>query len=228
MRNAMLLALGLLSAAPALGHDEPAIRDNVSFRVEATRDVGNDWATATVGVTEEAGDPATLAGNVNRRIAGAFAVAKKAKGVTPTSGAYQTYPVYEQDRIARWRASQDLILESGDVGVLSDLIGTLQGQGIELRGIQFSVSDATRRRIENELISEGLAAFKARAELIAKGLGRQSYRLVNLGVGQTDGGGPLPYAQAEVAMRSVDVAPPQLEGGTSEVRIDIDATIALE
>ncbi len=103
-----LLVVGLVAAwpgpAPAREAQEELPKDQVSFRVEATRDVPNDWIAATLGVEEESSDAAKLAARVNQRMAAALALATGDTRLTVSSGAYQTQPVYDRTRIVRWRA----------------------------------------------------------------------------------------------------------------------------
>jgi predicted secreted protein len=147
-----------------------------------------------------------------------------------TSGAYNTYPEYgDGNRIVRWQASQDLVLESGDTGAVAKLIGSLQEKGLLLRGISFSVARETQRKLEDELVAEAIAAFRTRASLVAKSFGKSSYGLVTVSVG---GGGfqpPMPYVRDMAMMAKAEAAPaPSFEGGTSRLRMDISGTIELE
>ena len=146
-RAALGLVLALAIAGAAAAQPFPADPKNrVSFAVERTREVANDWVTAVVGTSDEDSDAARLADRVNKTMNEALAVAKQAKGVNVKSGGYATHPVHDKDgKIARWAASQDLILESSDVDAVSELVGKLQSK-LLLRGIAFSVSPETRRK----------------------------------------------------------------------------------
>ena len=223
------LALGV-AASGALAQTLPQPRNQVSFSVFAEREVANDWTTGTIGTTASGSDPAELAARVNKAMTEALEIAKQAKGVKATSGAYNTYPEYgDGNRIVRWQASQDLILESKDTGAVAKLLGKLQQKGLLLRGISFSVSRETQRKIEEQLATEAIAAFRARAALVAKSFGKASYGLITVNVG---GGGfpqPVPtYARADMAMMKAEAAAPSFEGGTSHLRVDISGTIELE
>jgi predicted secreted protein len=234
LRRSLLrtLSLGLaasLAAAAALA-DPPQPRNQVSFNVAAEREVANDWTTGLIGTTATGSDPAELATRVNERMNAALALAKQAKGVKVTSGAYTTYPEYgDGNRILRWQASEDLILESKDVDAVAKLVGKLQAQGLLLRSITFSVSRETQRKLEDELIAEAIAAFRARAALVAKSFGKASYGLISVNVG---GGGyqpPMPMMRGKMEMMTADAAvAPSFEGGTSRVRMDVNGTIELE
>jgi predicted secreted protein len=227
-RAALSLAIALaLAGAAAAQPYAPDPKNRVSFAVERTREVANDWITAVVGTSDEDSDAARLADRVNKKMNEALDVAKKAKGVTVKSGGYSTQPVYDKDsRIARWSASQDLILESSDVDAVSALVGKLQDK-LLLRSIAFSVSTDTRRKTEDALIGDALTAFAERAKKIAGGLGARDYQIVSVSIQTPGGGGPVPmYARAEVA--DFKVAAPSFESGQSTLQVRVDATIELE
>jgi predicted secreted protein len=229
MRRLFILTLVLLGASPALSHSEVDARNRVSFRVEARREVANDWATARFSILAEGKDPAVVANSVNSQMKAALVKAKGTKDVEVRSGAYVTQPVYDNGRVVRWRARQELRLESGEVDRLSKLIGTLQGESVSLSGIEFSVKSETRDALEDELIKEALAAFRARASLIAKGMNAADWSLVGLSVGRSGGEPRMVHMRAEADMMSMSKsAPPVFEAGTSDIRIQIDGNVELE
>jgi predicted secreted protein len=228
IRGGALLGAALLAGAPAFAAQEEKPKDQVTFRVEAAREVPNDWVAATLGVEEESTDLPGLAARVNQRMAAALELAKQDQKLTVASGAYQTQPVYDKTRIARWRAIQDLTIETADVAALAEMAGKLQAQGLLLRHVAFSVAPDTRKRVDDELTVEALSVFRERAGLIARGLGRRGWNLVTLTLG--DIGMPVPYVmEHRVAMKAAaaDVAP-SFESGRSTVKIEVNATIELE
>lgn len=220
-----LLACG---TTPEMGmaeeSQEPGHR--VHFRVESSREVANDWITASVGVTAENADPAALADTINTTMAWALDQARAEKRVDAKSGGYQTYPVHEKGKLRRWRASQDLILEGGDTDAMTALVGKLQAK-LQLRSFQFSVSRATREKVQEELVSEVLQAFQARAELVRKNLGASGYQIDNVSIDTGHHGSP-PRMRMEARTMSADVAPPAVEGGSSRVSVAANGSIMLE
>jgi predicted secreted protein len=58
---------------------------------------------------------------------------------------------------------------------------------IEVRSGAFSVRRETRKALEDELIEEALESFRARASLIAKGMGSKDWSLIHVSVGGSDG-----------------------------------------
>ena len=201
-------------------------KNQVSFRVEATREVPNDWVAATLGVEEESSDAAGLAARVNQRMAAALALAKHDARLTLSSGAYQTQPVYDKTQIVRWRARQDLAIETAELPALTEMTGKLQAQGLLLRGIEFSVAPETRKRVEDELIGEALTAFRDRAGLIARSLGRRGWIVGSITLGES--GMPIPVYARGMAMEAAPSVGPALESGRSTLRVEANATIELE
>jgi predicted secreted protein len=225
-RGVALIALTAM-AATASAADEPDPMNRVSFQVESSRDVANDWIQAVVGITDEDADSARLADRINAGMGRALAAAKAVPAVRVKSGGYATHPVHQDGKLRRWRASQDLILESADVDAVTRLVGELQS-GLQLRSIQFSISPERRRAIEDELIAEALIAFKARAEIVRENLGAKQYEVVSISI-DTQGGGPIRAAFREGAvMRAQSVAPPALEGGSSRMAVHVNGTVELE
>jgi len=220
------LSIACLGAPARAGEaDEPGRR--VGFGVERAREVPNDWVRAVVGVTEEDADAAVAADRVNRAMQWALEQARAAQGVEARSGGYDTQPVYHEGKLRRWRANQELVLEGADADAVTALLGVLQSR-LQLRDFRFSVSDAQRRSVEDELIAEALAAFRARAALVQRALDARGYAIDHLDV---DTGGPLPpqpRMRMQMEALSSSVAPPAAEPGTSRVAVQVRGVIALE
>ena len=211
----------------ASGADAPDPMNRVNFQVERSRDVANDWIHAVVGITDEDVDSARLADRINATMGRAMAIAETAPAVRVKSGGYTTRPVHEDGKLRRWRASQDLVLESSDIDVVTELVGKLQSE-LQLRSIRFSISPERRRAIEDELIAEALTAFKARAQIVRENLGASHYEIVQLAI-NTQGGPPVrPVFMEARAMSAARVAPPALKGGTSRLSVHVTGTIELE
>jgi len=236
-RRAVRLALaaalalgGLLGAAGAGAHEAPEPMNRISFSVERETQVDNDRMTAVLAVTDEDDDTAELADRVNRAMRQGLDAAHGVAAVTAHSGSYQTYPVYDEQRIQRWRARQELVLESSDFEALTALIGRLQG-GLELASVGFTVSPERRREAEEALTSQALAAFQQRAGLVARSLGASGHALVALSVRSDGGTPPQPLYERSAGVRTaaaqMEVAPPALEAGRSRVVVSVDGTVEL-
>ncbi len=223
----VLLLLQLLWQPLAVSADEQPVQDQVSFQVEVGRDVNNDRVVALLAVTAEDRDPARLATHINDNMAWALAQLDDRQAIKPRSGTYQTFPVYDDRKIVRWRGRQELQLESGDVDRLSRLIGSLQ-ERLQVQSLQFSVSPERRRGVESGLIEEALAAFQRRAELVRKSLGADAYRLMDVTVHTGGTHRPVPLrAEAAASMTRAGVSTPAMEQGTTRITVQVSGRIHL-
>jgi len=214
-------------AGIAQANDAPVPMNRVSFQVESSREVTNDWIQAVVGITDEDTDSARLAHRINTEMRKALAVAKASPKVQVKSGGYSTHPIHQDGKLRRWRASQDLILESADVEAVTALVGKLQAD-LQLRSIRFSISPERRRAVEDELIADALAAFKARAEIVRENLGAADYELVQVSINTQGGTQPRRMDMEARVMSASRVAPPALEGGSSRLTVHVNGSVELE
>ena len=227
MRNLLCTLLFAPLAAAAQAPETLANLFNlVTLNAQAERDIPNDLLTATLAVEAEGADPAQLADGVNRSMQRALAAALAYKSVRTQSAGYQTTPVYDKNRVARWRVRQELRMESADFAAATELIGKLQSS-LMVAGLALSVSPEARRRAENALIAEAIAAFEDRARVVRDAMKAKGYRLRDL---QVSGGGPgrPMLAMAARGMAAESMAAPALEPGTTRVVITASGTIQLQ
>jgi len=213
-----------LAANLAMAADEAPRYNQIHFQVERSHPVDNDRMQAALSVTAEDDNAARLADQINRTMDWALKTAKVRAKVEAHSGGYRTYPVYDKDKIRRWRATQELVLEGTDFAELGNLIGQLQ-ERLQVTSINFSVSPTRRAAVEDELIAQALDTFKQRAELVRKQLAAKSYRIVDATI--NTGGQPAPIRLA-FAMEAKSVAPPAVEAGTSTLTVTVSGVIELQ
>lgn len=220
-----MLILSLAMTGRVIAADVAPRYNQIHFQVERTRAVENDRMHATLSVTAEDDSAARLADQINRTMDWALKTAKTKPKIETRSSGYRTHPVHDKDKIRRWRATQELILEGSDFVELGNLIGQLQ-ERLQVTSIDFSVSAERRRTVEDELITQALDAFKQRAELVRKQLAAKGYRIVEVSV-NTGGGQPVPPMRG-MAMEASSVAPPALEAGTGILNVSISGAIELQ
>jgi len=220
------LILGLTAANQATAADEAARYNRIHFQVERSHPVENDRMQAVLSLTAEDDNAARLADHINRSMDAALKTTKARAKVEVRSGSYSTYPVYNKEKIQRWRATQELWLDSSDFAELGSLIGQLQ-ERLQVTSINFSVSSARRAAVEDELIAQALDAFKQRAELVRKQLAAKGYRIVDVSI-NTGGAKPIPIMMRATAMEAASVAPPALEAGTSTVTVSVSGVVELQ
>jgi predicted secreted protein len=225
--------LALLLAPPAAAQLAPPAGISpqpynvVSLQAEAQREVDNDLMSAVLYVELSEPDAARLAQSLNTAINAALKAAQGFKAVRTRSGAYQTYPVYDKQRkLSEWRGRAELRIESADFAAVSALIGRLQS-GLQVGSIAFAVSPELRQRLQDELMPEAIAAFRARAQLAQKALGGRAYKIRQVNINTGFVGRPQPMLM-ESSARTAAVAPPQFEGGTSRVTVTANGSIEVD
>ena len=220
----MAAALSLAGGAAAA---DPLPRYNVvELQSEAQREVPNDMLSASLYVELSNANAAALADAINTRVNEAMRVAKDYGNVRVRSGGNQTYPVYAKGNVLQgWRGRAEIRIESRQFEAASGLIGRLQS-GMQLANLSFSVSPEARQLAENELLTEAIAAFKARAEIVRAALGGRSYKIQRLSVNNSRNAPPPRFAMARaLAAAAPEVAAPDLEGGVSQVTVSAAGAI---
>jgi predicted secreted protein len=220
------MTLLAVPAAQALAA-EPLRYNVVEMQASAEREVGNDLLLATLYIQQEGADSAQVGNTVNRAIADALNTAKAYPAVKVRTGNNQTMPVYDRNnKQTGWRGRGEIRLETRDFTAGANLIGKLQST-LQLANLSFAVAPETRKKVEDELIAEAIAAFKSRAELIKGVMAGKSYKIqrINLNTGYS---GPPPRPQMMAMAKSADVAPPPVEGGTSQVNVQVNGAIEVE
>ena len=226
LRKLIALILLIPSAAVALAAESEQPRYNVvEFQAEAQREVPNDLLNATLYVELNDTNAAALADAVNKRVNDALRVAKGHKGVRARSGNNQTYPVYSKSKeLQGWRGRAEIRIESKDFDAASALIGKLQAN-MQLAGMSFSVSPASRRAVQDELSVEAIKAFKTRADVLRTALTGRRYKLVRLDV-SAGHSGPQPYFGVR-GLAQEAVTAPNLESGVSLITVVARGTIEI-
>ncbi len=198
----------------------------VDLAAEASRPAVNDQVRAVVYSEGQGSNPAEIARRVNQEIAGALQLIRGKAGVSVKSGNQSTYPVYGRDqKIESWRMRSELVLESRDLGAVSDLLGELQQRRLAVGNVSQMPSPETRRQVEDEATRDAIKAFQERAAVIAGALGK-GWTIKQLSVSQQGGAMPMPiYRSAKVMM--AEAAPAPLEAGESLLTTTVSGQIEL-
>lgn len=224
---ALALPLALCFAA-AHAADAPSL-PTADIAVESSRSAPNDQFRAQVYTEATDSSPAELARKINNTVAQALQTARAYPAVKIRTAGNNTYPIYAKTgrSIESWRMRSTLALESKDAGQLSELIGKLQ-QTMAIGGLSAAPSPETWKKIEDEAITDALAAFEARARLVAASL-HKKWRIKHVSV-NTSGYQPRPpvMPMARAAMAVADAAPPApIEAGDSPVSVSVNGQIEL-
>lgn len=217
----ILPLLAALMTASAL-----AAPTTIDLSTEVSHPAANDLARATVFAEAAGSTPAELAKRVNSLIAEGLKTAHGYASVKTQSGSTHTYPMYAKGgKIESWRMRSDLTLESGDTAALSELLGKLQ-TSLGVANLVMVPAPETRNKAENAAMLDAIAAFKARAKLLADALGKP-YRIKQLAV--SSNGRPaqgIPMLRS-AGMFAAEAAPMPMEAGESQISASVSGQIEL-
>ncbi len=227
----LLFALTLPSFAAT---DSPLTYQRIDFSTEVSREIPNDQINATLSVELSDKDASKLARQITLLVNDALKTASAYPAVKASSGSQNTWPVYgssltSSSRLESWRGRAEIRLESRDFKAAGELIGKLQ-EKLQLNGLSFVVAADTRRKIEDDLTTEAIAAFKTRAETIRKAWAAKEYKLVQMSLGAA--GGPPVYAPMMRAMKMADGAEAMpahdIAGGETRLVVNVSGSIELQ
>ena len=220
-----IATIAAITALPALAAPDKPAGTLIDFQAQAQRTAPNDLGMANAYFETTGPHPGELAGKVNSALATALATARAVKGVSVRSGNTHTTPIYTKGsrQIEAWRMRSELLLESRDATALSELLGKLQAT-LAVGQINFSPAPETRRKIEDAVALDAIAAFQEKAASYAAALKRPYViRFMNIG---THGAVPPAPTFRAVAM-SADMAPMPIEAGESNIVATINGQIEL-
>lgn len=231
MRNLILSSLVLATAfsTSVFAQSDNALNYNVvNVQAEATRQISNDEMHAVLYIEKSHKQPAQLATEITQLMNKATTLAKKYPQVKIETGTQNTYPIYDNDnqKLKEWRGRAEIRLESTDFKATSQLVGELQ-QDFQTQSINFTVSDAQRKKVENELMVEASKNFQQRAQMLTSAWNKSGYNLVNLNL-NTNNYFPQPMMRASMAKFSAapEMADAQdVSGGESKITVNANGTI---
>jgi uncharacterized protein YggE len=168
MRRALLLLPFALLAAPALA--QPAGLAETTLHIAESAEVTRapDEVVATLRAEARAGTAAAAQDSVNRIVAAAVARAQAIPGIRVATGGYWTARV-EEGR--SWQASQTITLRGAEAAKLLELAGALQGQGLAMASLHWTLTRDAARTAREEASRLALEALQRRAAAVAAQLG---------------------------------------------------------
>ena len=231
MRKIILSTVFLASSLslPVLAQAADPLNYNlVNIQADATRQVSNDEMNAVLYIEKSNKQPAELATQINQLMTQAVNTSRKYPMVKIETGSQTTYPIYDNDnrKLKEWRGRAEIRLESTDFKAASQLISELQ-QNFQTQSINFSVSDAQRKKVENELMVEASKNFQQRAQALTQAWNKSGYNLVNLNLNTNNYSNPIsPRISMMKAAAPADmVAEQAMVGGESKISVNANGAI---
>lgn len=222
-----LLLVSTLSTSAFAQQTETLNYNIVNIQADAARQVSNDEMHAVLYIEKSNKQPAELAAQINQLMTQAVNTARKYPNVKIETGSQTTYPIYDNDsrKLKEWRGRAEVRLESTDFKAASQLVSELQ-QNFQTQSINFTVSDAQRKKVENELMIEASKNFQQRAQTLSQAWNKSGYNLVNINLNTSNySNQPIPR-MAMMKAASADAMPEQeMAGGESKISVNANGTI---
>jgi len=189
-----------------------------------------DEATASLTVQAQDKTAAKAQATVNAGMTTALALADAVPGVKVTTGGYNSYTVTPDNNAPQQFAAQQTLNLSikaaagAPPAAFSNLLGTLQHDGLLLNSLSGDLSDAGQRQAQQAAITDALTQIQAQAASIATSLHEQVGAIKSLNVNAATTPGPRPM----MAMAMRDSAPaPQSVPDNVQITASVTADIAL-
>jgi predicted secreted protein len=227
-KHTSILLGALVLTAPV--YAETPTYQRIDFQTDVEKEIANDLLSATLSVELNNKNPALLAKELTTVTNESLKLGSGYSSVKLTSGNQQTYPIYnDKNKLDGWRGRAEIQVSSKDFKAAGELISQLQAK-LQLNNLNFTVAPETRRELENQLISEAVAAFRARADKIKNAWNAKSYKLVQMNLGTTNNQQPQPMYMVRAAkMEMADAAPAaDYAGGQSRLNVQVSGSIELE
>jgi uncharacterized protein YggE len=189
MHRMMKLAPVVLSLAASLALAQPAPAGpqtaGAVVVVPAYGEVRhpNDEARLTFSIEEQDKDKTQAASRVNAKMKrGNEMLKREDPGARLQTRGYYTYPVYSDEGQARpvtnrtrqivgWRVGQTLEATTNKLDTLPNMVASVQSV-LALNGINFGLSEASRKRLDEQRIAAAWNNLRERVEAIARAMGR--------------------------------------------------------
>jgi hypothetical protein len=187
----VLLPLSMALAANAeTKYADETEKNVISFSTEVTKDVDYDVMEVTLFVKEENKNLKELNQTINQKVNAALEVLKKQSAVEVKKNTRSTQVRYDsKGKQSGWIERADLVLESKDFVVLSQVISDLNDT-FAITDVVQKLSKEAAVKFEDEMIKSALAQFQHKAQLIQTSLNAKGYEVVNLNL---DSRNEMPY-----------------------------------
>ena len=222
--SALIMAFACpASAAPPQPAGKPTV---LHLSQTAERQLPRDLLHVEMRAENAAGDPQLVQAAINRVMARILPELRQVNGIEVETGTYTVHRVTPEHGPAEWRGIQTLTLSGTDFGLLLNLAGRLQSEGLVMSNLVYEASPKTVRGAEDELTAAALSALGRRAAEIAQQLHLTVTGYRDLTVGNAEPGGPPTPRFAAVGAAMAAPAPVGA-AGKATVRVTVNAEILL-
>jgi predicted secreted protein len=212
---------------------------HTALNISATENVKveQDLLVASLRIQEEGEDAKQVQAKINEAMAKATALVKTMPSLKLETGQYYVHPDYRYIRTAeednkrvldKWRGAQTLTIKSEVSEDVLNVTGQIQDMGFMMNSLDYQLSPKKYEDTRDSLMETTVADLQARAERVAKALGKSQVDIVEINVDANPfQPGPIYTrgAKMEMMAMSADAAMPSptAEAGETTVSMTINA-----
>ena len=226
-------AFGWLASTTAMAQNTPMMSyqpSNVAqLSAEGSVDVQQDMLRITLSTSRQGKDAQTVQNQLKQALDAALQVARGQQqegAMEVQTGNFSLYPSRDQNgRITQWQGSTELILSGKDIDRVSrtaDRITTLT-----IADVGFDISKELRQRTEAQAQERAIAAFRDKANTIARSFGFSNYSLREVSVNAEGFYGGAPKMMTARAMSADAAAELAVQPGKSTVRVMVNGSVQM-
>jgi len=219
----------MLLPLPANADGRHMAGTRISLSATAQRELPNDELLVNFWIEKEGADAVEVRRYVNRVSRVVQQRLQREKGLVVKTISRNLQPVWKSPKSSQrirsgWRMSQAGKVRTTHLERVSEWLDAIETAGAHLSGLNFRISEQASKKAMNALRLEAIAAFRARAKVIAQGLDATAFRIIRL---NTNGTAPRPVAyRGEMAMMAKSTADaPILSAGEGKLKVTISGEI---
>lgn len=218
-------ASGTIAPAPAVAMPE---FPQLTLSAEAWREVTHDRVAVTLYASHEAPQPGPAQAQVSDQLNPVLERLKGRKNLEVQSAGYRTDPVWMDSRIVAWRARGAIRITGAPSGDFDRLVGELAGT-LNVESVTPFLSREAREAVEQALIAEAVAAFRAKAQAASQALGYRGWTVRAVSVTDSGPGRPEPIPRMAMARAApTESAPMPIAEGRTTVSVGVSGSVLLE
>ena len=203
----------------------------LQLSAEGSVEVQQDLLSITLRASKNGTDAAAVQAELKQALDTALAALRPEAvpgQMDVRTGNFNVHPRYTRDGgINGWEGNAEVVLQGSDFPRVTQAAGRVSA--LTVGNVSFSLSPQATAKAETEAQSLAIAAFKKKADELAKGFGFSGYTLREVSVNQA--GSPMPKVMAMrapmAASASAD-APVPVEPGKTSVVVNINGSVQLK
>lgn len=214
----------------------------IGFSVNTERFIETDKVLVDLAITKRGNDTTALTQQVNTTTAEVFQIVRANQAIESKTTFFSTTPYYSPtpnaapETTPAWEVSQGIHLESTDSKALSSLIASIQDK-VQITTVSYDLSSRAANAAKQAMTQTALKTFRERAKTIAKNMGYERYRMINMNIQAWDDNS-APYIPASAGATPIgnyqSPTPPTgngsalvLEGGKNLYRLTVSGQVVV-